>query len=76
MEKILSATNGDESGVAEVFRTLQLCLRDSTWTVVFKSFITVHLMIREGQSDVTLRYISEAPNCFAISSFIEGAGVD
>ncbi|KIX07027.1 uncharacterized protein Z518_05003 [Rhinocladiella mackenziei CBS 650.93] len=71
VEPILSATNGGESGVAEVFRTLQLRLRDSTWTIVFKSLIVVHLMIREGQPEVTLRYIAESPKRLAISSFTE-----
>ncbi|EXJ81291.1 hypothetical protein A1O3_07581 [Capronia epimyces CBS 606.96] len=72
IEPILSATNGGESGVAEVFRTLQLRLRDSTWTIVFKSLIVVHLMIREGRPEVTLRYIAESPKRLAISSFTEG----
>ncbi|EXJ61367.1 uncharacterized protein A1O5_11925 [Cladophialophora psammophila CBS 110553] len=72
IEPILSATHGGESGAAEVFRTLQLRLRDSTWTIVFKALIVVHLMIREGQPEVTLRYISESPKRLAISSFTEG----
>lgn len=71
IESILSATNGGESGVAEIFRTLQLRLRDSTWTIVFKSLIVVHLMIREGAQEVTLRYIAESPKRLAISGFTE-----
>ena len=71
IETILSATHGGEAGVAEVFRTLQLRLRDSTWTIVFKSLIVVHLMIREGQPDVTLRHIAESPKRLAISNFTE-----
>lgn len=72
VEAILSATNGGEAGVAEVFRTLTLRLRDSTWTIVFKALIIVHLMIREGQGDLTLRYIADSPKRIAISSFTEG----
>ena len=72
MEAILSATNGGEAGVAEVFRTLTLRVRDSTWTIVFKALIIVHLMIREGQGDLTLRYIAESPKRIAISTFTEG----
>lgn len=71
VEVILSATNGGEAGVAEIFRTLQLRLRDSTWTIVFKSLIIAHLMIREGQADVTLRHIAESPKRLAISHFTE-----
>jgi hypothetical protein len=72
VEAILSATHGGEAGIAEVFRTLQLRLRDSTWTIVFKALIIVHLMIREGQPDLTLRYIAESPKRLAISNFTDG----
>ena len=72
VEAILSATHGGEAGVAEVFRTLQLRLRDSTWTIVFKALIIVHLMIREGQPDLTLRYLAESPKRLAISNFTDG----
>lgn len=58
--------------MADVFRTLQLRLRDSTWTIVFKSLIIVHLMIREGRPEVTLRYVAESPKRIAISTFTEG----
>ncbi|RMD44333.1 hypothetical protein DV735_g830, partial [Chaetothyriales sp. CBS 134920] len=71
VEPILAATTGGESGVAEVFRTLQLRLRDSTWTIVFKSLIIVHLMIREGQPEVTLRYLADSPKRLALSTFTE-----
>lgn len=58
VEHILLATHSGEAGVAEVFRTLTHRLRDSTWTIVFKSLIIVHLMIKEGEQDVTLRYVA------------------
>ncbi|CAN8100922.1 unnamed protein product [Discula destructiva] len=69
IEHILVATHSDEQGVAEVFRALQHRLRDSTWTVVFKSLITVHLMIREGSPDVTLAYLAKHRNMLAVSMF-------
>ncbi|TGO31233.1 hypothetical protein BPAE_0001g01290 [Botrytis paeoniae] len=72
IEHILIATHSGEAGVAEVFRALQNRLRDSTWTVVFKSLITVHLMIREGSPDVTLAYLARHRNMLAISSFTDG----
>lgn len=55
-----------------MFRALQHRLRDSTWTVVFKSLITVHLMIREGSPDVTLAYLSKHRNMLAVSMFSDG----
>ena len=73
VEHILVATHGGEAGVAEIFRALQNRLRDSTWTIVFKSLIVIHFMIREGELDVTLRYLSNSPQQkLAINSFTEG----
>lgn len=69
IEHILIATHSGEAGVGEVFRALQHRLRDSTWTVVFKSLITVHLMVREGSPDVTLAYLSKHRNMLAVSMF-------
>lgn len=72
IENILVATHTGEAGVAEIFRTLHIRIRETTWTVVFKALIVIHLMIREGQLDATLHYISENPNKIAISQFSEG----
>ncbi|KAI3319672.1 ANTH-domain-containing protein [Xylariaceae sp. AK1471] len=71
IEHILVATHAGEAGVGEVFRALTNRLRDSTWTVVFKSLITVHLMIREGSPDATLSYLARNRNQLAISSFTD-----
>lgn len=72
IEHILIATHSGEAGVAEVFRALQNRLRDSTWTVVFKSLITVHLMIREGSPDATLDYLAKHRSMLSISNFTDG----
>ncbi|KAI2620454.1 ANTH-domain-containing protein [Hypoxylon sp. NC1633] len=71
IEHILVATHAGEAGVGEVFRALQNRLRDSTWTVVLKSLITIHLMIREGSPDATLTYLAKHRNMLAISSFTD-----
>ncbi|KAJ6171928.1 hypothetical protein N7470_000995 [Penicillium chermesinum] len=72
VETILVATHSGDAGVAEVFRTLQHRLRDSAWTIVFKALIIVHLMIREGQEDAVLIYLSDNPKKIAPSNFSEG----
>ncbi|KAI9170804.1 ENTH domain-containing protein [Paramyrothecium foliicola] len=71
IEHLLVATHSGEAGIAEVFRALQHRMRDSTWTVVFKSLITVHLMIREGSPDVTLAFLAKNRNMLAISNFTD-----
>ena len=72
VEHILIATQAGDAGVAEVFRTLQHRLRDSTWTIVFKALILTHLMIREGEANVTLGFLAENPSKLAISNFSDG----
>jgi hypothetical protein len=76
IEHILLATHSGEAGVAEIFRSLQFRLRDSTWTIVFKSLIVLHLMIREGAPDATLEFLAQNPRKVAISSFSEGESSD
>ncbi|KKK23321.1 hypothetical protein P175DRAFT_0523656 [Aspergillus ochraceoroseus IBT 24754] len=71
IEHILVATHTGEAGVAEIFRTLHLRIRDSTWTVAFKALIVVHLMVREGQLDATLQYMAENPRKLAVSGLSE-----
>ncbi|KAJ5684445.1 uncharacterized protein N7477_000790 [Penicillium maclennaniae] len=71
IETILVATHTGEAGVAEIFRTLQHRLRDSAWTIVFKALIVVHLMIREGQQDAALTFLSDNPKKIAPSNFSE-----
>lgn len=72
VEHILIATHAGDAGVAEIFRALQHRLRDSTWTIVFKALIIVHLMIREGEPKVTLKFVAESPSKLAISNFSDG----
>ncbi|KAL4885839.1 ANTH domain-containing protein [Aspergillus karnatakaensis] len=71
IEHILVATHTGEAGVAEIFRTLHLRVRDSTWTVAFKALIVIHFMIREGQLDATLLYMAENPRKVAVSGLSE-----
>ncbi|RVD86235.1 uncharacterized protein DFL_004522 [Arthrobotrys flagrans] len=69
VEHILIATHAGEAGIAEVFRALNNRMKDQTWTIVFKSLIVVHLMIREGEQEVTLRYLRKHPRLVAISNY-------
>ncbi|CAL1205126.1 ANTH domain family protein [Candida parapsilosis] len=63
IEPILMATSMDHSIISAdnfntIMRTLQQRLRDNSWSVVYKSLIVIHLMIREGDKDVALRYLA------------------
>ncbi|KIV98286.1 uncharacterized protein PV09_09869, partial [Verruconis gallopava] len=56
--RILSATHDGELGVAEIFRSLDGRMMDSSWTTVFKSLIVIHTMIREGRQNTTLKHLA------------------
>lgn len=71
IEHILTATYSD-AGTAEIFRTLQIRLRESAWTVVFKALIVIHMMVREGAPGAALAYLSQYPRKFAITSISDG----
>ncbi|KAG5914772.1 hypothetical protein E4U42_000310 [Claviceps africana] len=71
IEHIIIATHSGDAGVAEVFRSLQHRLHDSTWTVVLKSLLTTHLMIREGSPDVTLAYLAKHRNILNFGHFAD-----
>ncbi|PGH11845.1 hypothetical protein AJ79_04642 [Helicocarpus griseus UAMH5409] len=70
IEHILTATYS-EAGVAEIFRTLQFRVRDSTWTIVYKALIVVHMMIREGSAGAALKYLAQNPRKLTVTSISE-----
>ncbi|OJD21203.1 hypothetical protein ACJ73_07457 [Blastomyces percursus] len=70
IEHILTATYS-EAGVAEIFRTLQYRIRDSTWTIVYKALIVVHMMIREGSAGAALKYLAQHPRLLRVTSISE-----
>ncbi|EFY90029.1 ENTH domain containing protein [Metarhizium acridum CQMa 102] len=72
IEHILVATHSGDAGVGEVFRSLQYRLRDSTWTVVLKSLLTTHIMIREGSQNATLSFLAKHRNLLAVGHFADG----
>lgn len=53
---------------------LQTRIRDTTWTVTFKALIVAHLMIREGEPNVTLAYLSSSPRQYlGVDEYAEGS---
>ncbi|EEH04589.1 ENTH domain-containing protein [Histoplasma capsulatum G186AR] len=70
IEHILTATYS-EAGVAEIFRTLQYRIRESTWTIVYKALIVVHMMIREGSAGAALKFLAQNPRVLTVTSISE-----
>jgi len=60
VEPILMATSDGERSdqFRTIMRALSRRLQDTAWTIVFKSLVVLHIMIREGEANVTLTYLA------------------
>lgn len=72
IEPILMATSLNHQVALENFHTIMRALRvrlqDNSWSVVYKALIVIHIMIREGDGDVTLDYLATlAPGMLNLS---------
>ncbi|KAJ1557048.1 hypothetical protein HK405_000988, partial [Cladochytrium tenue] len=61
------ATYHRESG--ELFRMLAGRLHEQNWTVVLKSLILIHILIREGNTDRVLGYLAANPEIIDVRNF-------
>lgn len=58
VDPILLGT-ADPHEFREIIRALDARVQDTAWTIVYKSLILAHLMIREGEPNVTIEYLSK-----------------
>lgn len=69
IEPIMLGT-ADPSEFREIVRALESRISDTAWTVVYKTLIVVHLMIREGDRNVALKYFSTHRSFFELSEIV------
>lgn len=67
LDPILLGTSNEED-FYEIVKGLDSRINDTAWTIVYKSLLVVHLMIREGSKDVALRYYSRNLEFFDIEN--------
>ena len=65
LDPILLGTSSEED-FHEIVKALNTRIDDTAWTIVYKTLIVVHLMMREGDKDVALRYYSRNLEFFDI----------
>lgn len=65
VEPILMGTN-DPQFFQEIVRALYNRVSDSAWTIVYKSLIVIHLLIKEGEKDVAIKYFSKNLDYFQL----------
>ncbi|EHN02021.1 Yap1801p [Saccharomyces cerevisiae x Saccharomyces kudriavzevii VIN7] len=73
LDPILLAT-GSEEDFYEIVKALDSRVNDTAWTIVYKSLLVVHLMMREGKKDVALRYYSRNLEFFSIENIRGSSG--
>ncbi|KAF5101502.1 hypothetical protein D0Z03_000580 [Geotrichum reessii] len=65
IEPILDGTNYPED-LEAILWALSVRLKDSAWTVSYKALIVIHIMIREGAKEATLRYLTHNIRMFDV----------
>lgn len=72
IEPILLGTT-DPAEFREIVRALDTRISDTAWTIVYKSLIVVHLMFRDGDRNVAIRYYSDHLSFFQLSEITKSA---
>ncbi|SCU96348.1 LANO_0E13278g1_1 [Lachancea nothofagi CBS 11611] len=55
----------------EIIHALESRVMDTAWTVVYKSLILAHIMIREGEANVTIKYLSNHLEFFQLKDIFQ-----
>lgn len=75
IEPILTATY-NRNDFKEVMTALHQRLGDSAWSVAFKALLVIHIMVREGDPEVTLKFLSSRPKYLNLDHFRTGRSKD
>ncbi|GAA5826549.1 hypothetical protein JCM11251_002422 [Rhodosporidiobolus azoricus] len=68
IDPIVQATFNQDGALQEITRTLAARMRDANTTVVFKSLIVLHTMMRSGALDPVFSYLSSSSMALSLSS--------
>ncbi|ODV97273.1 hypothetical protein PACTADRAFT_66205 [Pachysolen tannophilus NRRL Y-2460] len=69
-----SARNINDEDFRTIMRALSVRLQDTAWSVVFKALLVVHIMIREGEGDLTLTYLAKHYKMLECTTVSRSAG--
>ncbi|CAJ0871331.1 5146_t:CDS:10, partial [Entrophospora sp. SA101] len=72
-QKYLEATSSSDA-LKTIFASLEHRLRENSWTIVFKSLIVIHILMRKGVDGQVLSYLVRKPNILNLSGF-KGSGI-
>ncbi|CAG8551180.1 1530_t:CDS:10 [Ambispora leptoticha] len=72
LQVLLGATSDDE--LEEIFNVLHYRLREPSWSIVFKSLIVIHLLVRQVSGNRALSYLVDRPTMMNVSKFKDKSG--
>ncbi|GAA5971033.1 hypothetical protein JCM11641_004121 [Rhodosporidiobolus odoratus] len=72
IDPIVQATFNQDGALQEIVRTLGVRMRDPNSTVVFKSLITLHTVMRSGSLDPVFTYLSSSSSALSLSGHAGG----
>lgn len=70
---LIPATARDDT-LETMFMSLDYRLKEHSWTVVFKSLIVVHILMRNGRNDRVLTQLVRYPGLLNVSGFKDKSG--
>lgn len=74
LDVLIPATSRDDT-LGTMFMSLDCRLKESSWTVVFKSLLVVHTLIRSDKSDRVLSHLVRYPGLLNVSGFKDKSSV-
>ncbi|GES89187.1 ANTH-domain-containing protein [Rhizophagus clarus] len=74
LDVLIPATSRDDT-LETMFMSLDYRLKESSWTVVFKSLLVVHILIRSGTNDRVLSHLVKYPGLLNVSGFKDKSSI-
>jgi phosphatidylinositol-binding clathrin assembly protein len=74
LDVLIPATAKDVT-LETMFMSLDYRLKEPSWTIVFKSLIVVHILIRRGINDKVLSHLVKYPGLLNVSGFKDKSGI-
>ncbi|CAI2165465.1 2683_t:CDS:2 [Funneliformis geosporum] len=73
LDVLIPATSRDDT-LETMFMSLDYRLKEHSWTVVFKSLIVIHILMRLGKNDRVLNHLVKYPGLLNVSGFKDKSG--
>ncbi|ODQ80778.1 hypothetical protein BABINDRAFT_166362 [Babjeviella inositovora NRRL Y-12698] len=70
---LLSTSSTRYEEFIEIMQAIGLRIKDPAWSVVYKAYIVLHIMVREGETGLVLKYLTEHPKYLKPTAIVQSA---